>query len=239
MSTRFLYVMGSASGTGKTTVCQGLLALFLAQGFRPDQLAYIKPMTQCIEQQTVAQFCDQSQIACEDIGSLVFRNRFSRDFIDGRTKNSAALKADVLAAIESTGRDKAVVIIDAVGGPAVGSVIGVANVDIAASLPCRVVFVGRPGIGAAIDDTVLCVSFMQSHGIDSIGLIYNKIPAAYLADMKKYVTKRIVQLLPDVTLLGFLEEHERLNAVLENTDYKKIADWFNHTVDIDTVMTHD
>src|SRR5512136_1569399 len=97
MTTKYIYVMGSESGAGKSTVCLGILAQLLESGLTPDQLAYIKPVTQCVAKQTVALFCEQTKIPCIDIGSLVFKKGFSRDFIDGLTKHSGELRAEVVA----------------------------------------------------------------------------------------------------------------------------------------------
>ncbi len=150
MDTRYLYVMGAGSGVGKSSICLGILAQLLAAGFTPAQLAYIKPVTQCVIKQPVALFCDQHQIACVDIGPLVFHKGFSRDYIAGLTPSSDTLLAGVMASIHAVAEDKAVVIIDGVGHPAVGSVVGVSNADVAHALPCKVLFVGNAGIGAAI-----------------------------------------------------------------------------------------
>jgi dethiobiotin synthetase len=204
MDTKYLYVMGAESGVGKSTVCLGILAQLLVSGFTADQLAYIKPVTQCIAKQSVALFCEQKHIPYRDMGSLVFNKGFSKDFISGLTPGSDELLAEVLAAIADIGKGKAVVIIDGVGDPSVGSVVGVSNVDVAVALACYVIFVGKPGIGAAIDNTVLCISFMQQKGIADIGIIYNKIPLVAMTEIKKQVTKRLLELLPEVTLLGFI-----------------------------------
>ena len=230
MTTKYIYVMGSESGTGKSTVCLGILAQLLASGYAPNQLAYIKPVTQCIAQQAVALFCEQTKIPCIDIGNLVFRKGFSKDFIDGLTKRSDQLMADVLASIHSAGKDKDVVIIDGVGDPSVGSVVGVSNVDLALSLPCKVIFVGKPGIGAAIDNTFLCISFMQYKGLTNIGIIYNKIPLSAFAEIKKYVTKRLPELLPGITLLGFIGKDQIVETQLKNNDSEEIAQWFRSYV---------
>ncbi len=235
MNTQYLYVMGSESGVGKSTICLGILALLLDQGWPPSQLAYIKPMTQCEEKQPIARFCNKTHIACNDSGCLVFRKGFSKDFIDGATKDANALKAKILAAIANFGHGKAIVVIDGVGGPSVGSVIGVSNMDIAASLPCRIIFVGKPGIGAAIDDTILCVSFMHTQGDRPIGLIYNKIPVTGLVEMRKYVTKQIQQLLPNAELLGFLKESEGLDIDLGEARYEALVDWFGRGIDAKTL----
>ena len=236
MDTRYLYVMGSESGVGKSTVCQGILAQLLVQGWAPSQLAYIKPMTKCIEKQPVAQFCERTNIDCIDISSLVFKNGFSKNFIDGMTKDSNALKTEILTTIANISKGKAVVIIDGIGGPTVGSVIGVSNTDIATALSCGVIFVGKPGIGAAIDDTVLCVSFMKAQGINLIGLIYNKIPTASFPEIKKYVSKRVMQLLPHAELLGFLADNEKLAVYFEDVNNEEIADWFSNSIDVISLL---
>jgi dethiobiotin synthetase len=230
MATKYIYVMGSESGAGKSTVCMGMLAQLLESGLAPEQLAYIKPVTQCVITQTVALFCEQTKILCLDIGNLVFRKGFSRDFIDGLTKPSDELKADVLASILEISKDKEVVIIDGVGDPSVGSVVGVSNVDVALLLSCHVVFVGKPGIGAALDNTVLCVSFMQNKGLTNIGVIYNKIPLSAYADVKKYVTKRLPELLREVTLLGFIGNDQIDETYLKNNSGEEIAHWFSSYV---------
>jgi dethiobiotin synthetase len=228
--------MGSESGSGKSTVCLGILAQLLMSGFTANQLAYIKPATQCIAKQTVALFCEQTKIPCVDIGNLVFRKGFSRNFIDGLTKRSDALMADVQASIVRIGKDKEVVIIDGVGDPSVGSVVGVSNVDVALSLPCSVIFVGKPGIGAAIDNTVLCVSFMQHKGLTNIGIIYNKIPLAAFAEIKKYVTTRLPELLPDITLLGFIGKEQIVETYLKDNSSEAIATWFSSYIDRKTLL---
>jgi dethiobiotin synthetase len=204
MDTKYLYVMGAESGAVKSTVCQGILTQLLDSGFTADQLAYIKPVTQCTEIQPVALFCKQQNIPYRDLGSLVFKKGFSKDFIDGMTPGSEELLAEVLSSIIAIGQDKMIVIIDGVGDPSVGCIVGVSNVDVAAALACNVIFVGKPGIGAALDNTVLCASFMHYKGIVNIGVIYNKIPFSAVAEIEKYVTKRLPELLPEVTLLGFI-----------------------------------
>ncbi len=229
--------MGSESGAGKSTVCLGILAQLLASDFTPDQLAYIKPVTQCTAKQTVALFCEQTKITCMDIGNLVFMKGFSRDFIDGLTRHSDELRADVLASILDIGKDKEVVIIDGVGDPSVGSVVGVSNVDVALTLPCRVIFVGKPGIGAALDNTVLCVSFMQNKGLTNIGIIYNKIPLSAFAGIKKYVSKRLPELLPEVTLLGFVGDDPFVETCLKDNSSEAIARWFSSFVNERTLLS--
>ena len=219
--------MGSASGVGKTTLCEGLLAQLLLDGYQPEQLAYIKPMTQCIDKQEVTAFCEREHIAHCSIGSLVFKKGFSKEFIDGLTKNPTLLLEDILAEIAHISADKEVVIVDGVGGVSTGSVIGVSNVTIALALNAPVLFVGKAGIGGAIDDTVLAVSFMQQQGIKNIALVYNKIQPLELVGIKHYVSKRLAELLPGVPVVDFIANHTQLTSQAKYQCASKISQWFN------------
>lgn len=227
LKTKYLYVMGSSSGAGKSTICEGLLSHLLTNGYQPEQLAYIKPMTQCTEKQAVTVFCEREHIAHRSIGSLVFRKGFTKDFLDGLTKNSAELMEEMLAAISQISKDKNIVIIDGIGSPATGSVIGVSNADIALSLSAPVIFIGKAGIGAAIDDTILSVSFLQQQGIQNIALIYNKIPPAELVSVKLYVSKRIAELLPNVSVLSFIANYTQLDSQTKQQSAARISHWLN------------
>ena len=98
-------------------------------------------------------------------------------------------------------------------------------------MPCHVIFVGKPGIGAAIDNTVLCVSFMQQKGLKNIGIIYNKIPLSAFVDIQKCVTKRLPKLLPEITLLGFIGRDHIIENPLQDNASEELARWFSSYVD--------
>ena len=218
--------MGSASGVGKTTLCEGLLSQCLLKGYQAEQLAYIKPMTQCTDKQAVTDFCESKNIAHQSIGGLVFKPGFSKDYIDGLTRNSTQLLQDILEEILHIAENKAIVVIDGIGNPSTGSVIGVSNVDIALSLAAPVLFVGKAGIGVAIDDTVLAVNFMQQRGIQNIALVYNKIEFTELANVKHYVTKRLSEMLPQVPVLEFIANQTSLDRLRKQQSAAAISQWF-------------
>ena len=218
--------MGSVSGVGKTALCEGLLAQLLLNGYQPEQLAYIKPMTQCTDKQAVTVFCERKHIAHRSIGSLVFKKGFTKEFIDGLTKKSALLLQDILSEILYLSENKEIVIVDGVGGVSTGSVIGVSNVDIALSLAAPVLLVGKAGIGAAIDDTMLSISFLQQKGIQDIALVYNKIPSSDLLSIKYYLNKRLAELLPNVPILDFITHHTKLDRKTIHLPTDNIYQWF-------------
>jgi dethiobiotin synthetase len=196
-------------------------------GYPPARLAYIKPMTQCVEKQSVTRFCERMKITCRDVGNLVYRKGFSKDFIAGRTPDSGALRARVIDEIAGISAGKEVVVIDGVGGPADGSVIGLSNVDLAIALRCQVIFVGKPGIGAAIDNTALCQSFLQNKGIQQFRVIYNKISGSELEEIKAHVVARLAELLPDLTLVGFIEYDQQIDDRFRTENVTQIVDWFS------------
>ncbi|MCK5355634.1 MAG: AAA family ATPase [Methyloprofundus sp.] len=227
MKKKYLYFMGTASGAGKTTLCEGMLSQLLLNGYQPEQLAYIKPMTQCTDKQAVTVFCEQQHIAHKSIASLVFKKGFSKDFIDGLTKNSEILLQDILAEILALGKNKKLVIIDGVGGVSTGSVVGVSNVDIAHALAIPVLFVGKAGVGSTIDDTLLAMSFLQQQKIQNIALVYNKIPYSELISIQYYLTKRLAELLPNIPVLDFIADYPVLDKENKHQAAAKIYQWFN------------
>lgn len=77
------------------------------------------------------------------------------------------------------------VLIDGVGYPAVGSICGVSNADLAGALrsglddddnPVPVLLVGRPGVGDAVDSFNLNASFFRARGLRVLGAVFNRLP---------------------------------------------------------------
>jgi len=229
--------MGAETGVGKSTVCLGLLAYFLSQGLKASQLAYIKPMTQCLRPQKVALFCEKTNIDFRATDGLVFSKGFTRDFIAGLTRNSAELKQDILANINDIAQNKRLVIVDGIGHPAVGSVIGVSNIDIALALECSVIYIAHSGIGKTIDSTVLNATFMQSKGINKIEIIFNQLTDE-LMTIQPGINKRVQELLPTISLLGFLTENQKLDEQIHNQLVNEISDWFVGNLDTAFLLEH-
>lgn len=219
-------MLGSASGVGKTMLCEGLLSQLLVKGCQPGQLAYIKPMTQCTDKQAVTDFCEQEHIAHCSIGSLVFNKGFTKAFIDGETKNAALLLQNILLEITQLSENKQIVIVDGIGGVSTGSVIGISNAVIAHALDAPVVLVGKAGIGSAIDDTILSINFLKRQGIQNIALLYNKIPVAEFIDIKHFINKRLKELLPDIPVLDFITYCTKLDRNNKHQSAANICQWF-------------
>lgn len=73
-----LFVSGSGSGVGKSHVSLTLLMSLLESGvFRADELAYIKPCTQCESVQLISKYCAARAIACVGRGPVLYRPGFT------------------------------------------------------------------------------------------------------------------------------------------------------------------
>lgn len=81
----------------------------------------------------------------------MFYKGFTREFLEGNTDTSQELLASVVRSVEEIETNKKLVLIDGVGYPAVGSICGVSNADVAKALGASVVLVGKSGVGDAVD----------------------------------------------------------------------------------------
>lgn len=68
-----------------------------------------------------------------------------------------------------------VVVVDGVGYPAVGSICGVSNGDVAAALNAPVLLVGKSGVGDAVDSYNLNACFFEARGVRVLGGVFNRI----------------------------------------------------------------
>ena len=137
-----ILVAGDKSHAGKSTVSMGLLAALLESGFHSSELAYIKPATQCVSSTLTARFCQDRGIAYEHIGPVVFYRGFTRARLDqdlaageslpdaDETPTAEAgeqLSTRCARAVERISEGKKLTLIDGVGYPSVGSIVGKHN----------------------------------------------------------------------------------------------------------------
>ena len=161
---RRLLVAGDKSHAGKSTISLGLLGALLEAGYAPSELAYIKPATQCVSSTLTARFCEANGIDYMHVGPVVFYRGFTRSYLDaaaeavsrgGSAPDGSELVAKCSAAVEKLSKDKKIIIIDGVGYPSVGSIVGCSSADLALACAAPVLLVGKPGVGDAIDSLSL------------------------------------------------------------------------------------
>ncbi|CAM9155724.1 unnamed protein product, partial [Ectocarpus fasciculatus] len=204
-----LLISGDRSSVGKSTFSLFLMASLLQLGFPASSLAYIKPVTQCEAEQPISIFCKKNNISCQGIGPVVFYSGFTRAFLDDTTKSSAELLQDVREAVAHISVGKRVVLVDGVGYPAVGSICGVSNADVAAALNVPVLLVGKSGVGDAVDSFNLNASFFELKGVRVLGTVFNKIPTEgfySLEASKPYILSYFQKYRRDCEVYGLLPQ---------------------------------
>jgi hypothetical protein len=226
-----IFVAGDRSSVGKSSVCLGILGNFLAMGFSPSQLGYIKPATQSESKQLIQTYCEAKGIACIPVGPLVYYRGFTRAFLAGETSSTEELLAQCGAAVDSLAQDKQVVLMDGVGFPAVGSICGTDNPAVALACsypvpegrrkPTSVLLVGGSGVGSAVDAFNLNASYFERAGLPVIGAVFNKLSTDKesfysLEKCREQVTKYFEQneslRLQDCRPFGFCPMFEKLKS---------------------------
>jgi len=130
----------------------------------------------------------------QGIGPIVFYPGLTNEVIDGKDLIGAEGRLlKIRECVSTISANKKIVIVDGVGYPSVGSVIGVSNGDVAHTLNAPVLLVSRPGIGNAIDAINLVLPFFALHKVTVLGAVWNKIPSQStyhsFADQKQSVEK--------------------------------------------------
>jgi len=250
-----IFVAGDKSQVGKSSVCLGLIGTLLTKyNYKPSQLAYIKPATQCEESQLIAKYCEKNNIAHEPIGPIVYYKGFTRAFLNGETDDTKTLLERVKQSVDTIALDKDVVIIDGVGYPAVGSICGTDNVSVAlacgytsttsnlkSSTPPAVLIVGKRGVGDAIDSYNLNATYFRAKNVQVIGAIFNRLPTdpsnfysldnCKMAISKYFENKQNNQ----EEVFGFVPEMEELSSSsLESAD--KFIELFSAHVDLSRIL---
>jgi AAA domain len=186
-----LFVAGDRSSVGKSSVCLGLLGNWYQQDDKNDDIlnqqthnkniAYIKPATQSESKQLIEMYCDTIGLECVPVGPLVYYRGFTRAYLAGQTSDSNQLLADCAYAVDLVARGKDLVLIDGVGFPAVGSICGTSNAQVASACQAdAILLVGGPGVGAAVDAYHLNATYFTAVAphIPILGAIFNKLPTS-------------------------------------------------------------
>jgi len=170
-----LFVAGAVTHVGKTSVCLSILASLRKAGLKASELAYIKPATQCEEVDLLSKWCMMEGVehVAGEHAPLVFYQGFTRSFLAGEQGTSADWLRKISLRVDSLCEGRRVVIVDGVGFPAVGSIVGVDNADVAKAVRAPVVLVCKCGVGAAIDSFSLNSAYFASKGVPVLGAIFN------------------------------------------------------------------
>jgi thioredoxin len=207
-----IMISGPTSGAGKSTVALGLMAALLKRGLPPSQLAYIKPATQGVQPTLTAKFCQTAGVEYQHIGPVVFYRGFTEAHVLDKAAPTSLLLARVARAVDKIGKGKSVVVIDGVGYPSVGSIVGVCNAQVAKTADASVLIVGKEGLGDAVDSYNLCASYFESRDVPVLGAVFNRLSAGVSARTREFVPKYFAKARPAQRVYGFLDEKLEFKA---------------------------
>lgn len=246
-----VFVAGAVTHVGKTSVCLGLLAALRNAGLKASELGYIKPATQCEAPDLLSKWCaaEGVEYVAGENAPLVFFSGFTRSFLAGEQGTSAQWLQKIQDKIASMSEGRRVLIIDGVGFPSVGSIVGVDNADAAKAAKAPVLLVCKSGVGSAIDSFSLNSSYFLAKGVPVLGALFNlgetegfyswekcqeSIGAWFTQQSRR---ERFYGVVPKVAQLDGLREKisETDEEALENMA-KMNAEHFGKHVDIDGIF---
>jgi hypothetical protein len=176
---RTIVVLGTARDVGKTITSLGIIGKLLSpeQGYRLDEIGYIKPVGQQTltvdlengerieadkDAVVITSLMGTENPGFEYISPVIWRGGLTATFIEQAAKGDPvegqrALLQRIREAYEKVAEGKRVVVVEGTGQPGVGSVAGVSNADVINMLreigaPVFVILVTGGGIGSTIDE---------------------------------------------------------------------------------------
>jgi BioD-like phosphotransacetylase family protein len=178
---RTVYLAATGMNRGKTTFALGLLAALLDRGL---VTGFVKPVGQryavvdgkpadedAILVRSVFGFPDDLAV----MSPVHIPRGFTKAFIEGRVTDDLGARIRDAYATASVGRD--IVVVEGTGHAGVGSVIGLSNADVAATLGTPAVIISEAGVGRPIDEIVLNHALFTRRGVEVLGAVVNKVDA--------------------------------------------------------------
>lgn len=173
-----LFVAGGATHAGKSTICLGILQAAVEK-YGPNQVAYVKAATQDEREDTVSRWCAANKVEYRSGKHcpIVYYAGFTRAFLDGSAGTSQQWLDRAASVVEGLAATRKFVLIDGVGFPAVGSVCGTSNADVARRLEAPVVLIVKSGVGGAIDEASYGTAFFGARDVPVLGVVLNRSAA--------------------------------------------------------------
>lgn len=222
MSPVIIYITGFRQHAGKTVASLGIISA-LKNIMDPARIGYIKPVGQEMISLQNGQRVDKDTLILkifsgipdldlEHISPVRLAPGFTREYLDApdRLKETGKLKEEIQTALDRLA-DKDVIIAEATGHPGVGSIVGLSNAKVSNLMKAEIVFLSGGGIGKAMDQLEVDLSYFLYKRSHVRGIIFNKVMPAKLPAMKRYVNEDLINSKLDavgapIRIFGYLPE---------------------------------
>jgi dethiobiotin synthetase len=200
------YVAATGQNVGKTTMCLGLVSGLKE---RCGSVGYMKPVGQeSVETDSGASvdkdvLLFQSHFGLEEqpemMSPVLFPRGFTRDYLDGKV-DGKALIGRIIRSFEMLNGTHPATVVEGTGHMGVGSIVGLNNAQVAATLGVPVVLVASGGLGSSFDEITLNKILCDQLGVRLAGVILNRV----LDDKREMVLRYMQKALSrwNVPILG-------------------------------------
>ena len=174
-----LYITSTKQGDGKTMVTLGLMKAFSE---RVKKIGFMKPVG--LSELKVADYSvDQDASLMERVFNLHANIKdmnpvtVDRESIDIFTDSNMREKTiqEIIKSFDKISEGCDMMLIKGMVGASCGSVYGFSNAVLAKKFDAKVLILTSGGIGHPLDEVVLNLKYFQSHGLEVIGVIFNKV----------------------------------------------------------------
>lgn len=183
---------------GKTSTCLGVMeALKQALG---SPAGYIKPVGQSWKLDEFGNKVDKDAPVFKDhfglkdklttMSPVIIKSGFTKLFLDGEVDMEDE-RARMQACYNELCSRYDQVVVEGTGHTGVGTIIGLNNAQVAATLGIEMILVANGGLGSTIDELELNRQVCEAHGVRVKGVIVNKVQEEKLEEVKYYLGKAL------------------------------------------------
>ncbi len=240
--TKNIFIAATSKDAGKSTLSFALIEKLTQM---KQRVGFMKPVGQrwldskwgkveedVILMKEIFDFSDSPSA----MNPIVIKKGFTEDYLSKLIKPDLATK--IIDGYKKVAQNKDYVIIEGTGHAGVGSVIDKSNAEVAKLLHSKVILVGKGGIGSSIDQLELNRKFFESHGVEVIGVILNKVHPEKIEKVKrnvqKYCKDKKIQLLGCIPYspilsnptLGQIIDQLKPEVMFENENIKTVIEDF-------------
>ena len=189
-----LYISATRQDTGKTATTIGLLEVLRELG---HNVGYMKPVGQHYVQyggenvdEDVALIDKAFELSDRpgDMNPVTVPRGFTREYIFHR--DPAPLERRITDAFGRVRDTHDIVLVEGTGHAGVGACLDLSNARVAELLGAGAVIITDGGIGKAIDEVALSVTFFEKHGVEVLGVILNKVWPDPFTDHEEKLLRR-------------------------------------------------
>lgn len=198
-----IYLTGFRQNAGKTTAALGIISS-LRKVLDPRRIGYLKPVGQEVialpdgsridkDAMIVGTFSRIPDIDLHLISPVRLASGFTKRYLESgdREEETRGLKKEIQRSLARlAGKD--VIVAEGTGHPGVGSIVGLSNAKVSNLMKAQIVFLSGGGIGKALDQLEVDLSYFFFKRSRVRGVIFNKLLPEKIPTIRRYITEELL-----------------------------------------------